>query len=137
MTATRCWIEYKSDRALARKISEGWFTDEAGLYLPIDDFPPAPGNGAYWTGLLPEWCRQVGIRFDYRAELEIVARVKKAQILDFIDFVYGQHASYGDPAQMLTWKGRAYLANRLVDLRAFVAQQLNPRLLYELVADEY
>ncbi|AXW00532.1 hypothetical protein CJO81_06985 [Ralstonia solanacearum] len=66
-----------------------------------------------------------------------MARVKKTQILDFIDFAYGQYASYGDPAQMLTWKGRAYLVNRLVDLKAFVAQQLNSRLRYELVADEY
>ncbi|NWK43342.1 hypothetical protein [Ralstonia pickettii] len=137
MTDTRCWIEYKSDRALARKINDGWFTDERGLYLPIHDFPPAPGNGAYWTGLLPEWCKLVGVNFDPRADLQIAARVKKIQILEFIDFVYGRHPSYWDPAQMLTWKGRAYLANRLVDLKAFVAQQLNSRLWYELVADEY
>ncbi|MGH9627556.1 MAG: hypothetical protein ACRD7E_04315 [Bryobacteraceae bacterium] len=65
------------------------------------------------------------------------ARVKKKQIEAFIEFAYGRDPSYFDPAKMLTWKGRAYLANALTDLRAFIAQQLNPRLWYELRADEY
>jgi hypothetical protein len=38
---------------------------------------------------------------------------------------------------MLTWKGRAYLAHRLTDLRAFVAQELRPRIWYELNADAF
>ena len=43
---------------------------------------------------------------------------------------------YFNPAKMLTWKGRAYLANQLNDLRACVSQQLSPRLWYELRTDE-
>jgi hypothetical protein len=67
----------------------------------------------------------------------VKVKVKKIQIQDFLDYVYGSSDFYFDPAKMLTWKGHAYLANHLNDLRACAAQQLSPRLWYELWADEF
>jgi hypothetical protein len=58
-------------------------------------------------------------------------------LLDFIEYLYGSDPSYTDPAEMITWQGSAYLANQLTDLRAFIAQDLNPDLWYELCADEF
>jgi hypothetical protein len=85
---------------------------------------------------LKQWCEKRGIDFVDEG-LIIRAKVKKDQIIDFIEFVYGNDPSYTDPAKMLTWKGKAYLASSLTNLRAFAAQQLNPRLWYELNADEF
>ncbi|MBX7134192.1 MAG: hypothetical protein K1X67_16085 [Fimbriimonadaceae bacterium] len=137
MTQSACWIEFNSDRSLKRKVEEGWFTDDkGGDTLPIRSLPAAP-NSHYWTGVLTQWCSSAGVKLVRRNEFAVVARVKKAQIEDFIRFVYDGSPMYSDPKSMLMWKGRAYLANHLINLRAFVAQELNPRLWYELVADEY
>ena len=105
------------------------------MYLPIQDFPAAP-NCNYWIVLLSKWCRDNGIEVTQK-DIFICAKVKKEQIQNFIECVFAGDPLYSDPAKMLTWQGRAYLANRLTDLRAFVAQQLNPRLWYEIHADEF
>lgn len=133
MTETRCWVEYKSDHALQRKVEEGWFTDERGLYLPIAHFPGRP-HMSLWPIALQEWAKMRGIAMKDIDGENFSARVKKDQILDFINFVYADDTSYTDPARMLTWKGRAFLAHQLIDLRAFVVQELNSRLWYELIA---
>lgn len=86
--------------------------------------------------LLAKWCRDNGIKI-IREDITISAKVKKKQIQDFIESVFAADSFYSDPAKMLTWKGRAYLANALTDLRVFVAQQLNSRLWYEIHADEF
>lgn len=132
MTVRSCRIEFKSDHALTRKIREGWFTDERGLYLPIANFPPVRN---FWIGTLRDWCKANNVEF-LQHDMKVVAKVKKDQIVAFIDYAFETEEHYRNPAKMLTWKGRAYLAQRLIDLRSFVAQQLNPRLWYELVADE-
>lgn len=137
MTDTRCWVTYKNDRALRKKMKEGWFTEEGTVYFALDNFPARPANISYWPSVLKEWCRKNGVEFKWVNELTISARVKKHQIEEFIDHVYGNDPSYNDPAEMLTWKGRAYLANCLTDLRALVAQELDPTIWYELNADEF
>jgi hypothetical protein len=136
MTDTRCWITYDKDRALTNKVDEGWFTEDGIKYLPIDDFPPAL-NSLYWPNILSSWCKQNGIEFEDIDELTISARVNKQQIEQFIQHVYGNSPSYNDPGQMSTWKGRAYLAHRLVDIQALVAQELKSNIWYELKADEF
>jgi len=130
MTDYRCWVTYKNDKALQSKVRRGVF----GKSLPLDGFP-APSQGG-WPGLLVQWCKKREIQFVDEG-LTVRAKVKRDQIIDFIEFVYADDRSYNDPAKMLTWEGKAYLANSLTNLRAFAAQKLNPRLWYELVADEW
>lgn len=136
MTETRCWVEYKSDHALQRKVKEDWFTDEKGFHLPIASFPGRPRN-SLWPIALQDWTGMRGIAMKDIDGVTFSARVKRDQLLDFINFVYADDPSYTDPAQMLTWKGRAFLAHQLIDLRAFVTQELNARLWYDLMADMY
>jgi hypothetical protein len=95
-----------------------------------------PGNNPAWPWILRQWCKNNEIKFVDEG-LIVTAKVKKHQIEDFIQCVYARDPFYFEPAKMLTWNGRAYLANRLTDLRAFVAQELNPRLWYEIKADEF
>ena len=135
MTLSRCWVTFENDRALQGRVKRGDFTDTGAPNLPIGNFPAAPG-GNYWISILRGWCKQNQIPFRDEG-LEVTAKVKKKQIEDFMEFVYARDPFYFDPDKMLTWKGRAYLANSLNDLRSFVAQQLNPRLWYELKADEF
>jgi hypothetical protein len=134
MSASRCWITFESDKALQSRIRRGDFGEKDELYLPINCFP-ASGKG-YWISILHQWCKKREIPFVDEG-LQITAKVKKDQIEDFIEFAYAGDPSYSEPARMLTWKGRAYLSNSLTDLRAFVAQQLNGRLWYEIKADEF
>jgi hypothetical protein len=136
MTMYRCWISYDNDRVLQSRIKRGYFSDEGEPYIPISCFLAAPRSAGCWTGILCEWCRKSEIPF-VKGDLEVSARVKKSQIEDFIEHVYGGDPYYFDPAKMLTSKGRAYMANSLTDLRAFVAQQLSSRFWYKLEADEW
>lgn len=136
MTEHRCWVTFDSDRSLQLKIKKGWYGEKEKTYLPIFSFPP-PDN-AYWPSLLRQWSKERDIDLSHTQDgLTWSAKVKKPQIADFIEYVYGADPSYNDPAKMLTLRGRAYEANHLTDLRAFVAQELNPRLWYELKADEF
>jgi len=130
-----CWITFESDRALQARLRRGDFGKEGKLCLPIQDFPAAP-NCDYWIVLLTKCCRDNGVELT-RNDIIVSARVKKRQIQDFIECVFAGDPSYSDPAKMLTWQGRAYLSSWLTDLRAFVAQQLSPRLWYEIHADEF
>lgn len=136
MTMYNCWITYETDRSLQSRIKRGDFSNEGGPYIPITCLPAPSGNGACWPGILREWCRKDGVKFIDQG-LIVSAKVKKQQIENFIQYVYADDPSYSDPAKMLTWKGRAYLANSLTNLRAFVAKELNSRLWYEIKADEY
>jgi hypothetical protein len=87
---------------------------------------------------LRQWSKERSVQLSQSEDgLTRSAKVKKQHIADFIEYVYGADPSYNDPATMLTWKGRAYLANSLTDLRAFVAKELNPRLWHELKADDF
>lgn len=135
MTQYRCWLTFETDRALQLKVKSGWYTDHDQTYLPISHFPPP--RDYCWPGNLKSWCKNRGIEFSQVDGLTISAKVKKHQVLDFIDYIYGDDPSYNDPAKMLMSKGKAYLAHSLVDLIAFVSQDLNPRLWYELFADEW
>jgi hypothetical protein len=136
MTTSTCWIDYKSDRRLARRVAEGWFTDGDKVNLPLTGFPARPRMNDYWTEIVSDWCEATGVAVKREGVARVRARVKKQHVEAFIRDVYLSEPSYTDPAQMLTWKGRAYLANALTDLRACVAQQLSPRLWYELCAEE-
>jgi len=136
MVETRCWVAFKNDLALQKKINDGWFTDERGFYLPISHFPGTPTN-SYWPDALRKWAGGCGVTVAEVDDETYSAQVTSSQILDFIEFVYGSDSSYNDPAMMLTWKGRAYLVHPLIDLRAFVAKELDPKLLYELMTDTF
>jgi len=136
MTMYRCWISFDTDRALQSRIKQGHFGDKDNLNIPIDNFPAPPSAHYCWTGTVCGWCRENNIKF-VNEGLFVHAKVKKKQIEDFIEYVYGGDPSYFQPAKMLTWQGHAYLANSLNDLRSFVAQELSPRLWYQLNADEF
>jgi len=91
----------------------------------------------FWTGVLRDWCQSRNINWREIDGTTVAAKVKRDQIRDFVEFVYADAPIYNDPEQMFIWKGKAYMAHGLADLRAFVAQELNPRLWYELMADTY
>jgi hypothetical protein len=125
------------------------------LYIGDLDDPQFSWDGGDWSGNIP---KGIGPDFppnrrqDYGAfhawvELKKcdwkqtdwganVARVTKAEILDFIEFCYRDDPSYMDPERMLHWKGEAYLVNQLLEVRRFVST-LDDEKLYALVACEY
>jgi len=133
----RCWVSYDTDRALQKKVNQGWYGDKDSACVPISGFPAPPSN-SMWIALIHTWSKERGVEL-LRGDdgLTWTAKVKQRQIADFIEYVYGSDPSYNDPAKMLTWQGRAYLANALTNLRAFVAQDLNPRLWYVLSVGEF
>jgi hypothetical protein len=133
MTAYRCWIEFPNDKPLQLRVQRGELGEPDSC--PLQSLPAAPNNTC-WPAVLHGWCgeRKLG---PIDEGLTVRIKVKRAQIEDFIDYAYGGSGFYFNPSKMLTWKGHAYLANRLNDLRACVAQQLSPRLWYELWADEF
>jgi hypothetical protein len=133
MTAYRCWIEFPNDKPLQLRVQRGELGEPGSS--PLRTFPSPPNNNS-WPAALVVWCRERKLNA-IEEDLTVRVKVKKAQIEDFIDYVYGDSEAYFNPSKMLTWKGRAYLANQLNDLRACVAQQLSPRLWYELRADEF
>jgi len=133
MVETQCWISYKEDRALEKRIKEGAFADAKGS---ISRFPPVLNN-RYWTTTIEEWASTRGLTVEQVGDETVSVRVKKDQILDFINYVYGNDSSYNDPSDMLAWKGSAYLVHQLLDLRVIVAQELNPDIWYELMADTF
>lgn len=49
-----------------------------------------------------------------------VAKVRKADIIEFVEFCYGSDPSYTDPGKMLRWEGKTYLVDRLTDLKRFI-----------------
>lgn len=130
---TRCWLEFDNDPELLVRIEAGEFEDEKSGFYPWT-FPPA---GDYWTSIVADWCRKNDIPLVPIAHLVESAEVTKAQISDFITFVYGENRSYQDPAHMLTWKGRAYLVDRYNNLKAFVAKELRDDVKYQLLVDEF
>src|SRR5690348_10665327 len=136
MTMYSCRIRYDHDRLSQKRIKKGYLTDGAKSYMPIDFLPPPSPPPGCCTGMVRARCQRYEIPIVQR-DLVISAKVKKNQIHDFVDHVYGRDPSYFDPAKMLTWKGHAHLANSLSDLRAFIAQQLSSRFWYELEADEW
>ena len=136
MTDTNCWIRFPSDRSLQKKIREGEFSGDGDKHqFRAWDFPPA--HSGYWTIALLVWCKAQRIEHCWIDDLTLVAKVKRDQIICFIDHIYGGDPAYNDPKAMLTWRGEAYLVNRLTNLKAFVHQNLSHRLWYELVADEF
>jgi hypothetical protein len=83
------------------------------------DFPPVQDN--HFHGALEVWGHKRGIPVigtDFDA---CVARVTKAQVLEFIAFCYDADESYNVPEKMLRWEGKAYLVEKLDKLRAEVA----------------
>jgi hypothetical protein len=136
MTQHRCWVSFETDRALQSRVKSGWYSEQDSTWTPLSAFPPEWKTNC-WPTILAKWSNERGIPTSQIYALEISAKVKQHQIVDFIDHVYGTDPSYHDPAKMLMWKGQAYLANSLTNLRAFVTQELNPRLWYELHADEF
>ena len=63
-----------------------------------------------------------------------VAPVTKAQLLDYVDYVYGSDDSYTDPAHMLCWEGKPYLVDWLIEIQVFIST-LEETKLYALVAE--
>ena len=137
MTDSRCWVTYENDQELQKKVEDGWFTEKETRYFALSDFPPNHFNIGYWPTVLREWCKENKLEIEQVDSLTISTKIKKNQIEDFIQYVYGKDPSYNDPAKMLMWKGRAHHANYLIDLRALVAQYLDSTLWYELNADEF
>lgn len=135
MTQYRCWVTFETDRALQAKVANGWYGAKGEEYLPIQSFPAASDD--CWPLWIKTWSESRGVHITRVDGLTLFAKVKQPQLADFIEYVYGSDSSYTDPAKMLTWHGRAYLAGELINLRAFVAKDLNPRLWYKLYADEF
>ena len=137
MTDTACWLEFDNDAELTDRIAQGYFEEKEGSALRPWHFPPTQSRSPYWPNSLSDWCVKQWVEITHRSHLEIAAEVEKAQIIDFIAYMYDGDSSYQDPACALTWKGKAYLANRLTNLKAFVAQELQDGVVYGLVADEF
>ena len=134
MTMYNCWIDLSKDRSLKLRVEKGKFGDV--LKSTTAFFPAPPNSRSCWPGTVSRWCKERNLSPTW-GDLDVRVTVTKTQIEDFIDYVYRDSASYWDPAQMLMWEGRAYLVNSLTNLRAFVAQELNPKRKYELKADEF
>ncbi|WP_109485388.1 hypothetical protein [Occallatibacter savannae] len=134
MTEFNCWIDLTTDKRLKLRVEKGIFGGQFNSTHVW--FPAPPNNYRCWPGVVAGWCKERNLNPVWE-RLDIRVTVTKAQIEDFIDYVYRDDASYWEPAKMLMWEGRAYLANSLTNLRAFVAQELNPKRTYELKADEY
>src|ERR1017187_3740084 len=96
MTMYSCSLGFQSDRSLKSKVTKGWYEGDVPGF-------PAPPSGSNWIGLLWRWAKERGIAVDLSNPLAVSARVKKDQIVDFIEYVYGKDPSYCDPARMLTW----------------------------------
>lgn len=136
MTQYRCWISTKVDKSIQLKLGNDCIGDQDNISQYIASFPPArTGN---WPALLRKWSVERGINLTLMADgLTISATLKKDKISDFIEYVYGADPRYNDPEKMLIWQGQAYQVDSLNRLKSFVAQDLNPQLYYELMADEY
>lgn len=135
MTVTTCHIDITHDAALMKKVGENWFCSDESRSAPVG-FPIT--NKGYWTVALPAWCERNHVPVEQVAKFpfELRAKLKKQQILEFIAWLYDDDRSYMDPEHMLTWKGEAYLAVKLLHFKAFVAQNLNARRWYYVVATE-
>lgn len=137
MTDTRCWIDFSTDRRTCRRNAEGWYeTTSSGETIDLPG--PCPKNG-YWPGYLLQWAEQNRLvpKIEYGADGSEITRVRvtKEQVQSFIAFMYDDVPAYCDPERMLLWKGRAGAVHRLVDLKAFVAQEFGARAKFALVAD--
>lgn len=95
-------------------------------------FPPIHGKHYHWA--FEDWVERTGSDerpIDWDA---VGASITKKQILELIDHCYGTDASYNDPAQMLRWEGKAYLVEKLDELKRQVAE-LDPDGEYALVSE--
>ncbi|QOL50236.1 hypothetical protein [Massilia litorea] len=102
--------------------------------LPRNLCPSFPPVGEHYNRPFHDWVglREVPIKeTDYTA---YVATLSKSQIEDYIRFAYDSDPSYNDPKAMLTWEGKAYLVEKLNEIKDFVAT-LDPCKEYALVAE--
>lgn len=94
-------------------------------------FPP---SREHYNGLFHSWVGEKDIQCVQTDDTGYVATVTKAQIVDYLAYAYGSDKSYTDPAHMLRWESKAYLVDKLVELKAFV-DSLDGARLYALVAE--
>ena len=85
MTAYRCWIELPNDKPLQLRIQRGELGEPGSC--PLQSIP-APPNDTCWPAVLIGWCRERKLS-PIDQGLTVKVKVKKAQIEDFIDYVYG------------------------------------------------
>lgn len=135
MTMTSCFVDITVDANLMKRVDANEFCADGSRSAPVY-FPPGP-NG-YWTGILSSWCSDQGIECKPfpTAIFGVRAKVKRDQIFSFVSHCYDGISSYHDPERMLTWQGEAYLVTKLVNFRAFLAQNLAKKRWYYLVATE-
>ena len=99
MTQYRCWVSYDTDKPLQMKVKKGWFGEKENRCVPISGFP-APENDC-WPALLRTWSKERSIELSQTEDgLTWSVKVKRQQIADFIEYVYGADPSYHDPAKM-------------------------------------
>lgn len=96
-------------------------------------FPPR--RRSYGFADYFEWLKGRGIAHQQTDWGAFVAKVTRADIVAFIAFCYDSDTSYNDPAQMLRWKGKAYLVAKLKRLKKEV-RALKDDCVYGLVAME-
>ena len=135
MTNSCCWVDISGDASLMKRVQENAFCSDGSKSAPVG-FPPGP-NG-YWTHILGSWCDDHSVQYTHVDTVlpQICARMKRDQILAFVSHCYDSDGSYSDPERMLTWQGQAYLVIRLVNFRAFLAQNLKKSRYYSVVASE-
>ena len=135
MTFTSCTVDITADAALMKRVKANEFCKDGSCSASVA-FPSGP-NG-YWTAILKGWCSENEIECEQfpAAIYGVRAKVKRDQILAFLGHCYDGMPSYTDPEKMLTWQGEAYLAMRLVNFRAFLAQNLAKNRWYFLEATE-
>jgi hypothetical protein len=96
-------------------------------------FPPVRDD--HYHSKFDEWVEKAGV-FHAQTDFDgFVARVTKAQILEFIEFCYGSDSSYTDPDRMLrSSDGKAFLVEKLDRLKVEVAA-LDDGIDYGLVSE--
>jgi hypothetical protein len=119
MTFTDCWIETVDDEDYSAYIAE-----QARLgvrrALRLDLLPRLPAAQHYWIPVLQEWAAARGLPVDYVDPLWIRVPVTRAQLMDFLDTIYGK---LGDDS--------------LARLRTYFAGRSRDDKTYLLVADEF
>jgi len=106
--------------------TSGWITYEGGEI----DFPFAPQRFVVWNCAIEEWSRTNSVRLIYIDPYWVKTLVTKNQVLDFIDFAYGD----ADDIRNYRWHDGKL---EVESLRAQVARALKLDGVYVLQGFDY
>jgi hypothetical protein len=139
MTDTNCWLTYKQRPVKSVNtetgVNESPGSDRAKTDLTSVKFPSVFRNGWYWTSELRSWCKSVGISCNSEDGGTLISvQVTKPQVEAFIAFVYDADPDFMDTGQTPL---RPERVRQLTELKADVAQDMDPDAIHGLRADEW